>query len=822
MKELLTNTNLSHYRIAKKIGAGGMGEVFLAEDTRLDRKVALKILPPEFAEDKERMNRFIREAKSASGLNHPNIITIHEIGESDGIHYIATEFIEGETLHDRLKEKNLSLKSTLDIAVQIVSALQAAHVANIIHRDIKPDNVMIRADGLVKILDFGIAKLSEQKIESIDAEAATAIKAPSTNPGVIIGTANYMSPEQARGKEIDARSDIFSFGLVLYEMLSGRRAFAGENALEIISSILKDEPQPINQLQPALPREIERIVSKTLRKDRDERYQTARGLLTDLKDAKQELEFQDKLERTSAPNAEDTKTQMMSAQTTDAPQSATSSAEFITGEVKKHKIGVALALLMVLALIGAGSWFFFNRAAIGNKQIESIAVMPFVNESGNADIDYLSDGMTETLISSLSQLPNLNIKPRSLVFRYKGREADSQTIGKDLNVQAVLIGRVVQRGADLSLFVELIDVASTKVIWSRQYNRKQNEIVSLQSEIARDISSKLKTGITNEEEKKITRNFTENPEAYRLFLRGNSLSYRRKSKDARAAIEAYEQAIALDPNYALAYAGLSGAHVFMVIYGGAPPLEEFPKARAAALKALELDSTVSSAHTALAAVSLFQDRDFNAMERETQRALELSPNDANAHRQNGLRLAWMGRFDEALTSHRRSLEIEPMSLVTIINYAWSLFYAGRIAESDAQLKVAQELDPNFWFADYRMFVSSRAKGDYDDAVEHLARAHELRDEPETAKFIRAAFVKGGWRGFIERALSAPEGSKMMAYELATFAAEVGEKDKAFALLGEAYDKHDQFILFMKIDPFMNPLRGDPRFEELLKKLGFPQ
>lgn len=463
---------------------------------------------------------------------------------------------------------------------------------------------------------------------------------------------------------------------------------------------------------------------------------------------------------------------------------------------------------------------FLSRKA--SAQIQSIAVMPFVNESGNPEVEYLSDGMTETLISSLSQLPNLNIKPRSLVFRYKGKEADPQTIGKDLNVQAVLNGRVVQRGADLSLFVELIDVASTKVIWSRQYNRKQSEIVSLQSEIARDISSKLKTGITNEEEKKVTRNYTDNPEAYRLYLRGNSLSYRRKSKDVRMAIDAYREAIALDPKYALAYSGLSGAHLFMVIYGGASPLEEFPKARAAALKALELDPTLPGAHAALGAVTFFQDRDFNALERGTRRALELSPNNANAHRQNGLRLAWLGRFDEAIASYRRSLELEPLLLVTNVNYGWCLFYAGRIAESDAQLKVAREIDSSFWFTEYQLFVNARAKSDYAAAVEHLARAHELKDEPETAKFIRDAFAKGGWRGFIERALAAPEGSKMIKYYLATFAAESGKKDKAFALLNEAYDKHDQFIFFMKIDPFVNPLRSDPRFEELLKKLGFPQ
>ncbi len=813
---------LGHYEILSPIGKGGMGEVFLAKDTKLERRVALKILPPEFAADSDRMSRFVREAKSASALNHPNIITIHEIGEAGGTHFIATEFIDGKTLNDYKKTNPLNLKSVLEIAIQIASALDEAHSAGIVHRDVKPDNVMIRANGLVKILDFGIAKLSEiSPAVNVSSEDATAIKAQSTSPGMIIGTANYMSPEQAAGKEVDARTDIFSFGVLMYEMFAARLPFAGETPMETIAAIINKEPPPLDNA--GVPPEIEMIIGKSLRKDRRERYQTIKDLLIDLKEVRQELEFQDKLEQTISPNKEP-KTQMLKTAATIDERQPTAAAENRNDSltIKKSSVGkafvVALAILIISA-IGLGYWFYAGR---NTKQIESVAVMPFTNESGNPEIDYLSDGMTETLISSLSQLPNLNIKPRSVVFRYKGKEADPQTVGNDLNVQAVLNGRVASRGSDLSLFVELIDVASTKVIWSRQYNRKQNEIVSLQSEIARDVSSKLKTGITNEEEKKVTRNYTENPEAYRLYLRGRSLSSRRKSKDVRAAIEIYEQAIALDPKYALAYAGLSGAHLFMVIYGGASPLEEFPKARTAALKALELDPILPDAHTAHAGVFLFQDSDFNQMERETRRALELSPNDANAHRQNGLRLAWLGRFDEALASHQQSLEIEPLSLVTVVNYAWCLFYAGRIAESDAQLKIAQEIDPSFWFNEQRMYVSSRAKGDYAAAAEHLARAHELRDEPETAKFVRASFAKGGWRGLIERALSSPEGSKMMSYDRATFAAEMGEKDKAFALLGEAYDKHDQFILFMKIDPFMNPLRDDPRFEELLKKLGFPQ
>ena len=488
-----------------------------------------------------------------------------------------------------------------------------------------------------------------------------------------------------------------------------------------------------------------------------------------------------------------------------------------------HRAAKPLVIIGVAVTLLVGGFFGYRYfKPTTTEQINSIAVMPFINDSGSPDVEYLSDGMTETLISSLSQLPALNVKPRSLVFKYKGKETDLQALGKELGVQAILNGRVAQRGEDLSLFVELIDVASTKVIWSRQYNQKQSDIVSLQSEIARDVSNKLKANLSGEDEKKVTKNSTNNPQAYRLYLLGNSLAVRRKQKDIVKAIENYEQAIALDPNYALAYTGLGNAHVLSAIYAGSPGAVELPKAQAAVSKAIEIDPTLAEAHNVLGLILLFIDHDFAAHERENRRALELNPNLANAHRQNGVRLSFLGRFDEANVSFQRALELEPLALATNINIAWTLFYAGRIAESDAQIKVTQQIDPSFWFIEYQLFVNARAKRDYAAAVEHLARAQELRDDPEAAKFIREAFMKGGWSGFMRDALAEPERSKIWDYYLATFAAELGDNDRAFTLLGKAYEKYDQFILFMKIDQLMNPLRGDPRFADLLKKLGFPQ
>jgi serine/threonine protein kinase len=484
--KIAAHTKLGRYEILSPIGAGGMGEVYLAEDTRLHRKVALKILPENIAADKERLLRFEREAQAASALNHPNIITIHEIGEIEDQLFIATEFIEGETLRQKIEKNDLDVYESVRISEQIAAALSVAHQAHIIHRDIKPENIMIRRDGYVKILDFGLAKLVEKKSVILDAEAETRAQV-NTKAGMIMGTVAYMSPEQARGKDIDERTDVWSFGVCLYEMLTGKQPFTGETTNDTIAAILTKEPV---QLDGNLPAELHRIVKKTLQKDADKRYQTAKDLLIDLEEVKEDLKFQSKLERTSPPNREEKKTQIFNATTTDIAHT-TSSAEYIATEIKRHKSASIVGLLvLLLAISGLGYWFFANRSA-NNPQIESIAVMPFVNESGSVDVEYLSDGMTETLINSLSQLPGLSVKARSSVFHYKGKEISPQTIGNELSVQAILNGRVVQRGENLTLSLELVDARTGNQIWGEQYNRKMTELVSLQSEIARDVSNKL-------------------------------------------------------------------------------------------------------------------------------------------------------------------------------------------------------------------------------------------------------------------------------------------------------------------------------------------
>lgn len=806
-----------------------MGEVFLAEDSRLKRKVALKILPESIAKDEERLRRFEQEALAASALNHPNILTIYEFGAEKETHFLAAEFVEGETLRERLKGSPLNLKSALEIAIQAAAALDAAHHAGIVHRDVKPENVMIRPDGLVKLLDFGIAKLTEKRNDA-DSEAATEIKVQ-TNPGAVMGTANYMSPEQARGKQVDGRTDIFSFGVVFYEMLAGKPPFEGENALDVIGSILNKEPPPLSQLIPDIPHEIERIINKTLRKDREERFQTAKDLLIDLKDVKQELEFQNKLERTVQPNAEKSKTQILNVTTSDDAQ-ITSSAEYVVSGIKQHK-SVFIAALLVLMLLsaGLGYWFFVSRTPSAN--IESIAVMPFVNEGGNADNEYLSDGMTESLISSLSQLPRLSVKARSSVFRYKGKELDPNKIARELSVQAVLLGRVVQRGEQLILNLELVDASNENVIWSEQYARKQADLVSLQTEIARDVSNKLKTKLTGADEQKVAKNYTTNNEAYQLYLKGRYHWNKRTGADIRKSVEYFQQAIDKDPTYALAYAGLAEAYILLPGYTTDSPQETYPKARAAAMKALEMDETLAEAHNALAGVKAEYDWNFAEAEKEFKRAIELNPNYASARHWYAEYLLNMGRKEEALAEIKRAQQVDPLSL--IINSMLGLTYreVGQYEQAVEQLKKTMEMDPNFPRAHLFLAETYERKGLFEEAIAEYEKHSLLLGMPpeevaKEKKEIMEAYKNGGakgyWRKLLElyerRRASRPNAPRPPFSVLAGIYVQLGENERAFALLEKEIEQRGSGFGRIQSSVF-DPVRSDPRFQDFKRRIGLP-
>jgi serine/threonine protein kinase/Flp pilus assembly protein TadD len=839
---LIPNSSISHYRIASKIGAGGMGEVYLAEDTKLDRKIAIKFLNEEFSKDADKLGRFIQEAKAASALNHPNILTVYEIGEAEGRNYIATELIDGITLREHLSHKeSLPLNSILKIGVQVAEALSAAHQAGIIHRDIKPENIMIRKDGYAKVLDFGLAKLSEPPAlaggSTSDEEAQTRVK-HHTQPGMIMGTVSYMSPEQARGKVTDARTDIWSLGVVLYEMLARRVPFTGETVNHTIVSILEKEPLLLENV----PAELQRIVRKSMAKDVDMRYQTARDLLIDLKNLRRELDLQGELERSVVPNREtanaslENATQMyasdgvaatksgQAAATQNVPPSS-SSLEYAVTQAKSHKLATAIIAVLLVGVISTIAYFAFFSKASGSKQINSIAVMPFVNESGNAEVEYLSDGMTETLIKSLSQLPNLAVKSRSTVFYYKGKETSPKKIGEELGVQAVLLGRVGGRGDDLKLSLELVNTQTQDVIWAEQYDRKQSDLVSLQSEIAKDVSTKLKSKLSGADEAKVTKTSTASPEAYQAYLKGRYYWNRRTAENLKKAIEQFKAATDRDPNYAMAYVGLADCYVVLNEYAGTPMSETLPQAKTYAERAIALDGQLAEPHASLGGIYeyLWQ---WTEAEREFKRAIELNPNYATAYHWYSNFLRDIGRFDEAALMIKRAHEIDPLS--SIISQNVSTIYQlqnDHNASIENSLKLI-ELDPTFSMAYQSLGLSYLKQGRNAEAISALEKAVDLSDRA-SVKLADLGYGYGVTGKRPEAIAILKELEEKYAKKEANVQnivavyAGLGEKDKAFEWLEKGFQTKGDLTYMKWAIPFES-LRDDPRYKDLLKRMGLPE
>lgn len=821
--------SLGHYRILKKIGSGGMGEVYLAEDSRLSRKVALKILPENIASDNERLRRFKQEAFAASALNHPNILTIFEFDAENQTHFIATEYVEGETLREKLKNNEISLKSALNIAEQIAFALSAAHSAGIVHRDLKPENVMIRRDRIVKLLDFGLAKLIEKKEASPDAEAETRALVK-TDPGVVMGTFAYMSPEQARGKDIDTRTDIWSLGVVLYEMLSGRLPFEAETPNEYIASILKSDPLPLENKEQEIPVELAQIVRKTLRKDKDARYQTMKGFLADLKELKEEIALAEKLERSVSPNrihqTENQATQIVEAETTnDATRAQTaSSAEYIASEIKQHKRGfLAVLLVLLIAALGLGYWFYASRSVSNDSgQINSIAVLPFENGSSDPNLDYLSDGLSESLIDKLSQLPQLKVIARNSSFKYRGANVDVQDAANKLGVRAIVMGKIMRVGDNLTVRVEMTDAAENRQLWSEQYNRKAADLLSIQQEIAQTASDKLRLKLSGAQEQQLTKRETVNPQAYELVLKGNFYDNLSGTENDKKANELYQQAVAADPNYALAYAELSNSYSMLAANSLVDPKESLPKAESAARRALELDEKLPKAHLAMATIYRYG-WNWAAAEREYKRAIELNPNLGDARRGYSAYLSSIGQHDEAIAEAKRAKELDPLTPSTRRSVGYRLYFARRYDEAIEDLRKMLETEPNS--AGAILGYAYAANGQFKEAIAAYQEAIRSGNKSTSVQiYLGEAYALNGEREKAQAILKELQTTKeyVSPGELATLYTALGDKEAAFASLEKAYAERDVQMEFLKIDPSLDPLRSDPRYQDLLRRVGLPQ
>lgn len=832
---------IAHYRILKRLGKGGMGEVFLAEDTKQHgRKVAIKVLSAELTQDEGRLRRFKQEARAILTLNHPNILTVYEIGQAGAAYYIATEFIEGENLRHHLWRHKIKVDEAIGIAIQVAMALEAAHASGITHRDVKPENIMLRPDRfardrLVKVLDFGLVKLTERDSQLSDPEAVT-MPIANTNPGAILGTSGYMSPEQAQGEEIDTRTDIFSLGVVLYEMVAGQAPFAGPTDSHVRVSIIDHDPVPLTRQSAEVPRQLERITSKALAKDRSKRYQTITDLKLDLEQLREELTISGSEIREDTvltPGVRVTAPSTIPSGTAEDRISTAESTPAATGtqsakRISRYKsVGIAVLAGVLLALAAGIIYFRYFRPTIN-----SVAILPFVNDSNDPSAEYLSDGITESIINSLSQIPNLRVMSRPAVFRFKGRSVDPQEVGRSLNVKAVLMGRLVTVDNRLVIKTDLIDTSDGSQLWGAEYDNNKSDILAIQDDISRRISEKLRFRLTGEDEQKLGKRYTKDVEAYELYLKGRYFWNKRGEEGLRNGIKYFKAAEERDPAYALAYSGLADSYALLCDIGVVAPVEEMPKAKAAAQKAVDIDPSLAEGYTSRAFVKLAYDWDWLGAEADFKRALELNPQYPTAHQWYASYLVQMGKFERARSEIEKAQQLDPLSPIISSNAGLYSYFEHRYDDAIAQYKKTLEIDPNFWVAHHYLGLAYAKKGAYAEAINELRTLLEspgegplkdgaIENDPEVAASLGFAYAKAGRqseaRAILNKLHSLSERRYVSGLYMAIVYTGLRDNERAIEYLNRAYQNRHPGLVLIRVDPLFDDVRSDERFKQLVRR-----